>query len=74
MQIRSRCLHSADKSQVVLDIATKLYTLDVILEHSLFSTAIKLYSLDVILSTVKLEYVGKKLVPSIQQTKQLDFD
>ena len=42
-QIRSRCLHSADQSQVVLDIATKLYTLDVLLEYSLFSTAIKLF-------------------------------
>ena len=33
----------------IISIATKLYTLDVILEYGLFSTAIKLYSLDVIL-------------------------
>ena len=52
--------HSAGNSEAVVDIArtnhlavfdidTKLYTLDVILEYSLFSTAKKLYSLDVIL-------------------------
>ena len=52
-QIRSRCLQSAEQSQVVLDIAAKRYTLDVILEYSLFSTAIKLCSLDVILEYSK---------------------
>ena len=48
-----RCLNSADQSQVVLDIATKLYALHVTLEYSLFSTAIKLYSLDAILEYSK---------------------
>ena len=46
-------IHSADQSQVVLNIAIKLYnTLDVILEDSLFSRTIKLYSLDVILENL----------------------
>ena len=52
--------HSADQSQVVLDIATKLYTLDVILKYRLFSTAIKLYSLDVILEYIKARIREKK--------------
>ena len=44
--------------KLALHIATKLYTLHVILECS----------------TVKLEHVSIKLSSSIQQAKQLDFD
>ena len=53
--------HSADQSQVILDIATKLYTLDVILEYRLFSTAIKLNSLDVILEYSKARIREEKV-------------
>ena len=61
--------------QFVLDIANKLYTFDAILElQFVLGIATKLYTLDVILEYSKAGIREEKLVPSIQQAKQLDLD
>ena len=70
MQIRSRYLHSADQSQVVLDIATKLYALDVILECSVLDTATKLYALDVILEYSSKARIRKEITSTEDTTSK----
>ena len=76
--------HSAGKSEAVVDIArtnhlavfdiaTKLYTLDVILEYSLFSTAIKLYSFDVILEYSKVRIREEKFSTEHTTSKTARF-
>ena len=68
MQIRSRYLHSADQSQVVLDIITKLYALDVILEYSVLDVVTKLYTLDVILYYSSSEARIREEITSTEDT------
>ena len=67
---------SADQSRFISDIATKLYTLDVILrvQFVLDIVATKLYTLDVMLEYSKARIREGKISNEHTEARQIDFD